>query len=149
MSYRMYVKPSLRRAGYQFLGNNVCPDGLMEELIRQGCKPDEDGCFKSFKVKEVQPIIEILEKYIMNVYEWYKDENVNIFDFSDMIERIYSDKSNNLTSSISSGMDTWIMLASANFVKAIEDNLVRVYDREKNKIVYKIKEGKNVWITAY
>ena len=48
MSYRIYVND------YQCLGNNECPQVLIDELKKQGCKfNNEDYIFENFEIKEL------------------------------------------------------------------------------------------------
>lgn len=54
MSYRIYVHTEKDGKKYQCLGNNECPQVLMKELKKQGCKMNEDDCFYNFEIKDLQ-----------------------------------------------------------------------------------------------
>lgn len=144
MSYRMYVKTEKDGKRYQFLGNNVCPSCLIEELKRQGAEFDEDYGIRDFEVKEIQPVIDALEKYILDTYNYKKADGINIFDFE---EDILKNKDKNLTYYLNYTKDCWYMLVSSNFVDAIGNNIKRKY--ENNKLIYKIIEGKHIYIDAF
>ena len=53
MSYRIYVHTK-NGGKRQCLGNNECPEVLVEELKKQGCEFDEDYCFSNFEIKDLQ-----------------------------------------------------------------------------------------------
>lgn len=144
MSYRMYVKTEKDGKRYQFLGNNVCPSCLIEELKRQGAEFDEDDCIRDFEVKEIQPVIETLEKYILDTYNRKKVDGINIFDFE---EDILKNKDKNLTYYLNYVKDCWYMLVSSNFVDALGNSIETEY--EDNKMIYKIIEGKHIYIDAF
>lgn len=82
MSYRIYAYKE-NGDNFQLFGNNVCPDSFISELIRQGCEVDEDGCFEKFEVKEIMPVINSIERYIVNKSKEIKEVYGNsIYDFS-------------------------------------------------------------------
>lgn len=144
MSYRMYVKTEKNGKRYQFLGNNVCPSCLIEELKRQGAEFDEDDGIRDFEVKEIQPVIDALEKYILNTYNRKKVDGINIFDFE---EDILSHADNNFTYFLNYSKDSWYMLVSSNFVDALGNSIETEY--EKGKVIYKIRENKHIYIDAF
>lgn len=145
MSYRMYVKTEIDGKRHQFLGNNECPDVLIEELKRQGAEFDEDYCIYNFEVKDIQSVITALEKYILDIYEYQKKKGNNIFDFE---ETILKEKDRNLTLTLDYYKGCWYMLVSVNFVNAIEDS-IDIFQNDDNKLVYQILKDKHVYIDAF
>lgn len=143
MSYRMYVKNEIDGKRYQFLGNNECPEVLIEELKKQGAEFDEDYCIRNFEIKDIQAVITALEKYILDTYEYQKQRGNNIFDFE---EKILKEKEQNLTFYLDYAKDCWYMLTSVNFVNAIKDSIDIFY---KDKMIYEIKPDKHVYIDAF
>jgi len=145
MSYRIYVND------YQCLGNNECPDVLINELKRQGCKIDEDGCFKNFEIKELEPIIEALEQYIIDMNNWALNKTYNpgsIADFSDIFDKIGC---NGLTWNIQYETRCGYLFITVNFLNAIKDDYEEYFDFEddKHQIKYKIKEGHHIYMRGY
>ena len=56
MSFRTYINEN------EWLGNNILPGIIAEELRRQGCVFDEDGCvFEPFQIKDLDGIIKATE----------------------------------------------------------------------------------------
>ena len=141
MSYRIYVND------YQCLGNNECPKVLIDELKRQGCKMNEDGCFHDFEIKELQPIIEALEKYIIDMNNWALNKtynSVSIADFSDLFSK---PGSNGLTWNVQYNMRCGYLFVTVNFLNAIKDDYEEDYSGER--IIYKIKEGHHIYMSGY
>ena len=141
MSYRIYVND------YQCLGNNEYPKVLIDELKRQGCKMDEDGCFHDFEIKELQPIIEALEKYIIDMNNWALNKKYNpgsIADFSDLFSK---PGSNGLTWNVQYRIACGYLFVTVNFLNAIKDDYEEDYSRER--IIYKIKEGHHIYMSGY
>lgn len=143
MSYRIYVN------NYQCLGNNECPQTLMNELKRQGCELDEDNCFKNFEIKELQPVIEALEQYIVDRNNWTLNREYNpcsIADFSDVFNK---DKNygNGLTWRIQEHLECGYLFITINFLNAIKDDYEEDYS--KDRITYKIKEGHHIYMSGY
>ena len=91
MSFRMYVARSDGKE-MQIFGNNDVPSEIFEELYKQGLPEFEDS-FHDFKIKELQPIIDIMKSDLakrFNKYEKNKEfyESINrrygasLFDFT-------------------------------------------------------------------
>ena len=141
MSYRIYVN------NYQCLGNNECPEVLINELKRQGCKPDGDNCFESFEIKELQPIIEALEQYIIDTNNYFlnrKYKPQSIADFS----KVFKEKQiNGLTWKIQEYLDCGYLFVTVNFLNAIKDDYEEDYTEDR--ITYKIKDGHYVFMSGY
>ena len=141
MSYRIYVN------NYQCLGNNECPEVLINELKRQGCKPDSDNCFESFEIKELQPIIEALEQYIIDTNNYFlnrKYKPQSIADFS----KVFKEKQiNGLTWKIQEYLDCGYLFVTVNFLNAIKDDYEEDYTEDR--INYKIKDGHHVFMSGY
>ena len=77
MSLRTYIN------GNEWLGNNVFPDVIKNELVRQGLKLDENDCsIEPFEVKDLDGLVKATEQYIMDLYAEDKD----IADFRDDVE---------------------------------------------------------------
>ena len=145
MSYRMYVKTEKDGERCQFLGNNVCPRVLIEELERQGAIFNSDMCIHDFEIKDIHSVIVALENYILEEYEWNKSErNVNIFDFEDVVLK-YKDK--NLTQELDYIKECCYMFTTVNFIEAIKDSIEEEYERAK--VIYKIKENEHIYIDAF
>ncbi len=144
MSYRMYVNR------YQFLGNNVCPQDLIEELKRQGCEMDQDYCFRDFEIKQLEPIIEILEQYIIEKYEVnLKAKNYNIADFAYIIQEKDNYRDKGLTWQIEDILECGSLFVTVNFLKSIKDDYEEYYDKTAEKTKYKIKEGHHIYMSAH
>ena len=148
MSYRIYVNK------YQCLGNNECPQVLIDELKRQGCKfDDEEECtFENFEIKELQPIIEALEQYIRDTNDWAvnrKYKPCSIADFSALFEK--DPYKNGLTWRIQEQLEYGYLYVTVNFLKAIKDDYEEYmdFDDENRHIKYKIKEGHHVYMSGY
>lgn len=141
MSYRTYVN------GTQIMGNNEYSINLINELKKQGCKLDEEECFENFELKELQPIIEALERHIISKYESLKSFDVNIADFTENLEK--ADKENNITFAMETTVNDAYIFTSVNFLKAIEGLYIMRFDREANRLVYHIKPNCKVVMSAY
>ncbi len=160
MAYRTYVG-TIEKGEIQILGNNEFYQPLINELKRQGYKI-EDSCYgiefdsnsdvvdTCTAIKEIQPIIDILEQYI-----WDKDKEMKNY-FKDVRHKvdIFNLRPNknfdkDFTARMIDLQENGYIFATANLVNYLKDNLERKYDREKKKIVYKIKEDKEVWFRAY
>lgn len=147
MSYRIYVN------NYQCLGNNECPKVLIDELKRQGCEIDEDYCFHDFEIKELEPIIEALEQYIVDTNNWALNKKYNsgsIADFSDIFER-HKKYGNGLTWSIQEQLEYGYLFVTVNFLKAIQGDYEEDmdYENKEHRIVYKIKECHHIYMSGF
>lgn len=147
MSYRIYVNH------YQCLGNNECPNVLIEELKRQGCEMDVDYCFHDFEIKELEPIIEALEQYIVDTNNWALNKKYNpgsIADFSEIFVN-HLKYGNGLTWKIGEYLENGYLFVTINFLKAIEDDYEEYFDYEdrKHKIKYRIKEGHHIYMSGF
>lgn len=138
MSYRIYVNH------YQCLGNHECPEVLIKELERQGCKMDEDDCFHDFEIKELQPIIKALEEYIFQIHD--SREN-GIGNFNSDIDKWR--KNGNYTQEIFDSIECGYMFITYNFLNAIEGKYEKEVDYSKNRIIYKIKEGQHIYMSGF
>lgn len=145
MSYRIYVND------YQCLGNNECPQVLIDELKRQGCEIDEDDCFRDFEIKELEPIIEALEQYIIDTNNWALNKTYNpgsIANFSDVLKK---PSRNGLTWNIKHKTECGYLFVTVNFLNAIKDDCEEYFDFEdkNHQIKYRIKEGHHIYMSAY
>lgn len=148
MSYRIYVND------YQCLGNNECPKVLIDELIKQGCEPSEDMCFKDFEIKELEPIIEALEKYIRETNEYFLNREYkpqSIADYSDILKEEKEKYGNGLTWRLQEITECGYLFTTVNFLKAIKDDYEEYFDKndKDHRIKYKIKEGHHVYMSGY
>lgn len=141
MSYRIYVND------FQCLGNNVCPQVLIEELKKQGCEIDADNCFENFEIKEIQPIIEALEKYVFSVYEEKIRRGINICDFQKEFEQYKNSKF--FTNYMEVLADTAYIFTTTNFLRYIKDDVEEIWNEENAKIEYKIKKGHSVSMSGF
>lgn len=76
MSYRTYIN------GHEWLGNNEMHEEIYEELKRQGCPFDEDGCVENFEVKDLDGLVKACEKAVIRMVH----ENRKIADFAETID---------------------------------------------------------------
>ncbi len=152
MAYRTYVGTT-GKDEIQILGNNEFYQPFINELKKQGYFVDEDGCYgiefenddvvrKCIAIKEIQPIIDILEQYI-----WDKDKVVKEYDES--IFNLRPTNETNFTYTMIDLQENAYIFVTANLINYLKDNIERKYDREKKKFVHTIKTGKEIWFSAY
>ena len=147
MAYRTYVGTT-GKSEIQILGNNEYYQPFIDELVKQGIKVDEDGCYgiETIKaIKDIQPFVDILEQYIWEKDKETKMYNVDIFNLRPNEKTLIKD----LTFQMRELKEGGYIFVSAKLVDYLKDNLDMKYDREKHKYVYKIKDGKRVWFSAY
>lgn len=147
MAYRTYVGTT-GKSEIQILGNNEYYQPFIDELIKQGVKVDEDGCYGIDvikPVKDIQPFVDILEQYIWDKDKETKMYNVDIFNLRPNEKDLIKD----FTFKMRELKENGYIFVSANLVDYLKDNLDMEYDIEKNKYIYKIKDGKQVWFSAY
>ena len=147
MAYRTYVGTT-EKSEIQILGNNEYYQPFIDELIKQGIKVDEDGCYgleESGAIQDIQPFIDILEQYI-----WEKDKETKMYD-ADIFNLRPNEKTliKDFTFRMRNLKENGYIFVSANLVDYLKDNLDMKYDIEKHKYIYKIKDGKEVWFSAY
>lgn len=156
MAYRTYVGTT-GKDEIQILGNNEFYQPFVDELKRQGIKVYDDWCYgidfnendelerTRTSIKEIQPFVDILEKYI-----WEKDEetklyNADIFNLRPDETTIIKD----FTFRMRELQENGYIFVTANLINYLKENLDMKYDVKNNKYVYKIKDGKEVWFSAY
>ena len=145
MSYRVYVND------YQCLGNNEFPEVLRKALNNQGAKiyPSNDYVFHNFEIKELQPIIEALEQYIIDMNKWALKKQYkpgSIADFSNIFNE--NEKGGNgLTWRIQEHLECGYLFITVNFLNAIKDDYEEDYSADR--ITYRIKEGHHVFMSGY
>lgn len=140
MSYRTYVN------NYQFLGNDEQSEDLIKELKKQGCKIDRDGCFRNFEIKELNPIIKALERYIIKTDERAKKLlKKGISNFEGEFE-VYK-KGDNLTLDLQELSENAYLFITVNFLKQIKDDYQ--IDYKDGKITYNLKEGHKIYMSAF
>lgn len=74
MSYRTWVND------YQIFENNGFCRELIDELKRQGMEEPDDGSYE-FEVKDITPVIDIIDKYFEKEIEDREKRGVNVYDF--------------------------------------------------------------------
>lgn len=147
MAYRTYVGTT-GKSEIQILGNNEYYQPFIDELIKQGIKVDDDGCYglgENNIIKDIQPFIDILEQYIQEKDKETKMYNIDIFNLRPNEKDLIKD----FTFKMRELKENGYIFVSANLVDYLKDNLDMEYDIEKNKYIYKIKDGKQVWFSAY
>lgn len=155
MAYRTYVGTT-GKDSIQILGNNEYYQPFIDELKRQGYYVNSDGCYgisfneddiedKCIPIKDIQPFIDILEKYIWDKDEETKIYNTDIFNLRPDEKTIIKD----FTFRMRELKENGYIFVTANLVDYLKDNLDMEYDIEKHKYIYKIKEGKKIWFEAY
>lgn len=89
MSYRIKAHIGNTEDGYyQIFGNNEWPKDFLEELKVQGASIDGDGCFEDFEVKDINRLLETINKYILQIDKEKKEQNIDIFNLRDLLEPI-------------------------------------------------------------
>lgn len=147
MAYRTYVGTTGKNE-IQILGNNEYYQPFIDELIKQGVKVDEDGCYGIDvikPVKDIQPFVDILEQYIWDKDKETKIYNTDIFNLRPNEKDLIKD----FTFKMRELKENGYIFVSANLVDYLKDNLDMKYDIEKHKYIYKIKNGKQIWFSAY
>ena len=142
MSYRIW---GYKEDGscYQIFGNNEYPEEFIKELEKQGCEIDEDGCFSRFEVKEVQPLIDAMNLYIIAQEKYNRKHNFNsIFDLSKNFD-IEEYRILPLYVDIELFIDCGYMFVVHNFLNFFKDELYN-----KNLYEYGIKDGCKIMISA-
>ena len=76
MAYRTYIN------GHEWLGNNVLHEEIYDELKRQGCPFDQDGCVENFEVTDLDGLVKACEKVIIRKTQ----EDKRVADFNHTIE---------------------------------------------------------------
>ena len=114
MAYRTYIN------GHEWLGNNEMYDEIYQELVRQGCPFDEDGCVfdKPFEVKDLDGLIKACEKVIVKKCE----SNKKVADFNDTITNIKK-YGNDLTYTLQELQSNAYIFISVNLLKYIGEYL--------------------------
>lgn len=123
MSYRIWAYKE-NGDSFQLFGNNEYPEDFIKELQRQGCEIDEDGCFSKFEIKEIQPIINAINKYIINVANNVKSRGYSIYDFSSEFDN-YNDTLP-LWLEIEMKIENGYMFIVHNFLQFFKDELYKV-----------------------
>ena len=143
MSYRTYVGTK-EKGDIQILGNNEWYQPFIEELKRQGIEIDENGCYEG-EIKEIQPILDILEQYI-----WSKEKEVKeIYDEDIFNLRPKAIDQGSLTFRMKLASENAYIFTTANIIRHLRDDLELKYDIYNKKEYYQIKEGKKIWFSAY
>lgn len=141
MSYRIWAKKD-NGAYLQLFGNNEYPEDFIEELKRQGCKVDEDGCFPDFKIKEIQPIINSINNYIIEISNKNRSRGISIYDFSHDFDNYDDESIIPLWMSIEMKIDNGYMFVVHNLLNFFKDEIYI------SGINCKIKDGCNITFSA-
>lgn len=134
MSYRIWAEKE-NGEYFQLFGNNEYPEEFIDELKNQGCEIDEDGCFESFEIKELQPIINSINSYIIKVAENTKKYGDSIYDFSSDFEN-YKNKSVPLWLGIEMKINWGYMFIVHNLISFFSNEIDK-----SNPLNYKIKDN--------
>ena len=111
MSYRTYIN------GHEWLGNNEMYDEIYQELVRQGCPFDEDGCVvEPFEVKDLDGLVKACEKVIIRLVQ----KNAEIANFKSTIDNAVELKTD-LTCRLTGLQDRAFIFISTNLLKFIGD----------------------------
>ena len=147
MAYRTYIN------GKQWLGNNILPDVIYEELKRQGCPFDED-CWvrKGFRVKDLDALVKATEKYITDMF--LLDRSIaDIGDTIDLeIKRNENGDGGNLTFELKNFQSNGYIFASANLLNFVGGKNYHIeYEYEDKKLIlkYVLNEGAKCIFKAY
>lgn len=76
MSYRTRIN------NFQIFENNGYSKKLIDELNRQGANIDEDDDCYDFEIKEIDPIIKIVDEYFKNKLNDTIQEGINPYDLT-------------------------------------------------------------------
>ena len=71
MSYKTWVND------YQIFGNNDYSEELINELKRQGMNEPDDDFIYSFEIKDINPVIKAVEKYLEQEIEKREKRGIN------------------------------------------------------------------------
>ena len=142
MSYRTYIGTT-GKDNIQILGNNECYKPFVEQLQKYGYTVNDEGIYYAKPITELQPLIDILEQYILDKRKYIKKiYKKDIFNLKpkDM---------NNLTFDLMELQENAYIFTTSNIIKYLEDNIDIDYDIERKKYVFKLKEGKEIWFEAF
>ena len=85
---------------------------------------NNDCCFHNFEIKELQPIIEALEQYIIDMNKWALNKSYNpgsIADFSNLFDN--PNLGNGLTWRIQEHLECGYLFITTNFLNAIKGTI--------------------------
>lgn len=142
MSYRTYIGTT-GKDSVQILGNNECYKPFIEQLQKYGYEVNDEGIYYAKPIKELQPLIDILEQYILDKRKHIK----NIYKKD--IFNLKPKDMNNLTFDLMELQENAYIFTTSNIIKYLEDNIDIDYDIERKKYVFKLKEGKEIWFEAF
>lgn len=113
MSYRTYIN------GHEWLGNNNMYEEIYQELVRQGCPFDEDGCVvEPFEVKDLDGLVKACEKVIVKLVE----NNKAVANFNETITNIKK-YGNDLTLTLQELQNNAYIFISANLLNYVGEYL--------------------------
>lgn len=135
MSYRIYVN------NHQLLGNNECPEVLLKELKRQGCEINEEKIFHDFAIKDLDGIVKVLEKYIID------DVGIESANFSDYLSNGIKRKVD-LTSHISQIYECGIIFVTSKLLNLIGKENYHI-DIKKRKFKYVLNDNIIVTMSGF
>ena len=142
MSYRTYIGTT-GKDSIQILGNNEYYKPFIEQLQKYGYEVNDEGIYYAKPIKELQPLIDILEQYILDKRKHIK----NIYKKD--IFNLKPKDMNNLTFDLMELQENAYIFTTSNIIKYLEDNIDIDYDIERKKYVFKLKEGKEIWFEAF
>lgn len=115
MSYRTRVN------NFQIFENNGYSKKLINELNRQGAniKEDDDDCYE-FEIKEIDPIIKIVDEYFQNKLNETIQEGINPYDL--VFHLAMRNKDRPLYDRVDNCMYTSYLFQSYNFMQYLYRN---------------------------
>lgn len=146
MSYNIFITAG--KSSYQVVGNNECPDELIEELKKQGCQFYDGNCFKKFEIKDIQGIFDALNKYLFRIYKERKENGVNIFDFEkDMVALLEDDKCLNKTFALKNISNDWYMNLSVRLMDfLLKKKKIELAVNDDGIYIFRIKDKCRLYI---
>lgn len=155
MSWHVNIKVKNKKAGksddMQLLGNNETYLPLEDEFKRQGINTSKESY--SGKITEIQPIIEVLEQYILDIQkrfegQRYKDgTRKSIYDLTPRKGDVfYTD----ITEYFKLHHENAYIFITVNLVNFLEKNeaIDMSYDSERDRYIYVLKKGVEITISA-
>ena len=137
MSFRTYIN------NYEWLGNNVFPDVIKKELIRQGCPFDEEGfVLEPWPIKDLGALVKATEQYIIKRHKDNKEYG-GIANFTETFERFEDNEY--FTGIMQELQEEAIIFASVNLIKYAGKENIEGWAAPN----VRIREGKQVLFSYY
>lgn len=131
MSYRTRIN------NFQIFENNGYSKKLIDELNRQGANIDDDDDCYEFEIKEIDPIIKIVDEYFQNKLNETIQEGINPYDL--VFHLAMRNKDRPLYDRVDNCMYTSYLFQSYNFMQYLYKNkLIKRNDDGTHTILNKI-----------